>query len=79
MNYACSRILDWPLHALDSPTAKGELRESISESKLVTDGYTTEGTGNGATSTGRSKLEFMDGRLPKSMFGPELSDQWEKC
>ncbi|KAH0677684.1 hypothetical protein KY285_025485 [Solanum tuberosum] len=28
---------------------------------------------------GKSKLGFVDGRFPKSMFEPILFDQWEKC
>ncbi|KAH0722962.1 hypothetical protein KY289_006006 [Solanum tuberosum] len=28
---------------------------------------------------GRSKIGFVDGRFPKSMFEPELHDQWKKC
>ncbi|XP_010313567.2 uncharacterized protein [Solanum lycopersicum] len=28
---------------------------------------------------GKSKLGFVDGRFPKSMFEPLLHDQWEKC
>ncbi|XP_055824271.1 uncharacterized protein LOC129892727 [Solanum dulcamara] len=28
---------------------------------------------------GKSKLGFIDGRYPKSKFGPEFSDAWEKC
>ncbi|XP_069152483.1 uncharacterized protein [Solanum lycopersicum] len=28
---------------------------------------------------GRRKLEFVDGRFPKSKFEPELYNQWEKC
>ncbi|XP_015160117.1 uncharacterized protein [Solanum tuberosum] len=28
---------------------------------------------------GRSKLRFVNERFPKSMFEPELHDQWEKC
>ncbi|KAH0636257.1 hypothetical protein KY285_036001 [Solanum tuberosum] len=32
-----------------------------------------------ADTSGRNKLEFVDGRFPKSMFELVLHDRWEKC